>query len=201
MGDAAFARPTFTVREYYAFEEASLDRHEFFRGEIHAMAGGSPAHARLIGQATTEINLHLRGSGCYAAPSDQRIRAEEADLVAYPDVVVVCPQQAEFDSQNAATLLTPIYLVEILSASTENYDRTTKLEAYKRISKLAGVLIISQEIVRIEHHFRGDGGNWGCQTHFRRSDRVHLIQLGIEISVDEIYRDLDLPETTLELIP
>jgi Uma2 family endonuclease len=185
-------RRAYSRQEYYSFDEWSSNRNEYCCGEIFAMAGGSPTHAYLIGQTTTELNLRLRDSSCYAVPSDQRVRIEAEDMETYPDVVVLC-EDARFDPLNSHTLLEPRLLVEVLSPSTADYDRTVKLAAYQQIPTLTDYLIVWQDQICIEHHARSETA-WTMRRYQKRDDVMPVEGFAIEIPLAELYRRLDLPE-------
>lgn len=185
-------RPVYTLQEYYSLEKMANLRHEYWCGEIFMMAGASPIHVRIATQTATELNLRLRGSACYAGTSDQRVRIEAADLNTYPDVVVSC-EDARFDPLDSYTLLEPKLLVEVLSPSTSEYDRTTKLEAYKRISTLSDYLIVWPDKICIEHHVR-EGAGWAMRRYERRADVLPISSFNTELPLAEVYRRLDLPE-------
>lgn len=149
MGEAARIRPVFSVDDYLEYEVASPEKHEFVDGEILAIAGGSALHYRIVARITTALNVLLDNSLCEAVSADQRVRAGQQNDYFYPDVTVYCGD-AEFESRRAETLLTPLVLFEVLSPSTSQYDRTTKLQAYKSIRSLTDYVIIWQDMVRVE---------------------------------------------------
>jgi Uma2 family endonuclease len=190
MGHAQ-VRPLYSLQEYYSLEEEANFRHEYCGGEIYMMAGASPRHVRIATQIATSLNNRLADSSCYAGTSDQRLRIEAADLVTYPDVVVLC-EDANFDPLNSYTLLEPCLIVEVLSPSTGKYDQSTKLEAYKLIPTLSDYLIVWQDKICIEHHAR-EGENWTERRFQKRDDVVALASFAIELPLSEIYRRLDLP--------
>lgn len=197
MAQAARALTSWTLEDYYEYEENARDKHEYYRGQILAMAGASPQHGRLAGQIIEAFGSQLRDTQCFAVPSDQRVRAEEDDLVAYPDIVVYC-EDANFDPLNRYTLLGPRVLIEILSPSTGSFDRNAKREAYLKIPSLHDYLIVWQDMVRIEQYARRDG-EWQVRQHLRRADLVQIEPLELEIELSGIYRRLELPDGALNL--
>jgi Uma2 family endonuclease len=174
-----------TYPEYLAQELASDTKHEFLDGEIFAMAGGTPEHARLSSRVVGALLAQLRGRPCEAFSSDLRLRVLATGLATYPDVSVVCGR-FEQDPEDANTLINPVVLVEVLSDSSEAYDRGEKFAHYRRIPSLREYVLVSQRRPRIEVFRRNEDGNW---TLFEAdaSGSVQLVSIGCELSVDEVY--------------
>lgn len=182
-----------TLAEYLALEEKSPSRHEYHAGAIYDMAGGSPAHAQISFNVAVGIGKRLQGKRCRGASGDQRIRIEAADTEVYPDAVVVCPP-ARYAETDPHALTNPALIVEVLSPSTESYDRNGKFELYARIPELRDYLLISQERVLVEHFQRTeDGDGWLLRRFNQCEGVVRLENLEIEVPVAEIYDGLDLP--------
>jgi Uma2 family endonuclease len=186
--------PLQTRDEFYEYDARATEKHEFYQGLIYAIAGASPLHGRIVARIVTSLNSRLSHSSCEAVPADQKVRAQDDDLDAYPDVVVYC-DDAAFDPEHPHTLLEPLVLIEVLSPSTNRYDRNAKRDAYLKIPSLREYLVVWQDEIRIEHDFRVEGGNWQKREYHRRADSVRLGGLEIEFPVEEIYRRLDLPES------
>jgi Uma2 family endonuclease len=176
-----------TYAEYSAFEREATVKHEYLRGEVFAMAGGTFEHARLGVRITFLLTRELDGRPCRVFSSDLRVRVEATDLDTYPDASVVCaePQSAEAD---AHALINPTLLVEVLSDSTEAYDRGPKASHYRRIPSLKGYLMISQHEPRLELQLRQADGSWTL-LEAGAGERLELRPLGIGIDVDELYRE------------
>ena len=187
----------FTRAQYVQMENDSNVRHEYYRGEIYAMAGGSPTRARIIGQITTALNNLLRDTSCIAAPADQRVLVEAAEMNTYPDVAVYC-DEARFDELDRNALLEPLVLVEVLSPSTAQYDRNAKRDFYFQIPSLRDYLIVWQDQIRVQHYFRGATGAWEFTHYLNREARAVLVSFSIELPLSEIYRRLDLPDGVVE---
>ncbi|MCK6588750.1 MAG: Uma2 family endonuclease [Polyangiaceae bacterium] len=171
--------------EYLAQEQASETKHEFLSGEIFAMAGGTPEHARLSSRVIGALVAQLRGRPCEAFSSDLRVRVLATSLVTYPDVSVVCGR-FEQDPEDANTLVNPVVLVEVLSDSSEAYDRGEKFAHYRRIPSLQEYVLISQRKPRIEVFRRNEDGTW-MLFEAEASGSVKLASIGCELSVDEVY--------------
>jgi len=174
-----------TYPEYLAQEQASDTKHELLDGEIFAMAGGTPEHARLSSRVIGALLAQLRGRPCEAFSSDLRLRVLATGLATYPDVSVVYGR-FEQDPEDANTLVNPVVLVEVLSDSSEAYDRGEKFAHYRRIPSLREYVLVSQRKPRIEVFRRNEGGNWTL-FEAEASRSVQLVSIGCELSVDEVY--------------
>lgn len=176
----------YTYREYLALEDGANVRHEFFDGEIHAMADGTPEHAAVCANVSTALHVQLRGTGCRVHASDLRVRVLETGLVTYPDVTVVCAR-AELDPDNRLTVVNPTALVEVLSPSTAAYDRGEKLAKYQRIPSLREVVLVAHDERLVEVWHRDPSGAWSRRE--ARSGAIALEAIGCALDVDDVYRD------------
>jgi Uma2 family endonuclease len=176
-------RSQLTADEYLAWEQQQPVRHEFFRGEVFAMAGGSMRHNALCASVIEVLRVALRGR-CTVLTSDQRVVAMRRERYVYPDVSVVCgPAVAEPGRDDV--LINPAILVEVLSESTEQYDRGLKWEGYQRIESLTDYVLVSQAEPRIEHFRRDRSRTWLYQV-AGVGERLAL-SLGVELDVDAIF--------------
>lgn len=168
--------------EYLEWERAQATKHEYHCGEIFAMAGGSMRHNMLAISIASELRSALRERGCRVLSSDQRIGTPDERYV-YPDAVAVCgPIRTEPDAPDV--LVNPTIVVEVLSPSTEAYDRGDKWDAYQRSSSLTDYLLVSQTQVRIECFHREADGSW----RYRVLGAGETIELaGASVSLDAIY--------------
>jgi Uma2 family endonuclease len=180
---------SYTYREYLALEESANVKHEFFNGEIYAMAGGTPEHAALAAAIISSLVAALKGGTCRVYSSDLRVRVLATGLTTYPDVSVVCGE-LERDPDNQITVTNPTVLVEVLSDSTAAYDRGEKLEQYKQIDPLKAVVLFSQHSHRAELHVRS-GTRWHTEV-FTDNQSVPLTALGVELSLASVYADAGL---------
>jgi Uma2 family endonuclease len=181
-------RQHFSFAEYLALEEIAAVKHEFLGGHVWAMAGGSPAHAAVAANVIAALSAQLRERPCRVFTSDLRVRVLATGLGTYPDVSVVCGRH-EIDPADPRgnTVTNPVVLVEVLSPSTEEYDRGEKLAHYRRIPSLAEVVLIAHDERRLEV-WRRDGERWTVDV-FRAGERARLASLGCELAIDEVYRD------------
>lgn len=180
-------RHRYAFSDYVDLEEASNVRHEYFRGEIYAMAGGTPDHAALCLAFGAELRDKLRGGRCRAFGADLRIRVLACGLATYPDVSVVCGP-LERDPESRTTVTNPTVVVEVLSPSTEEYDRGDKFEIYKQLPSLKEYVLVSLREPLIQVWRRNEEAAW-LQEEAHAGGRVRLLSLGCEIAVDDVYRD------------
>jgi Uma2 family endonuclease len=175
-------RPTYA--DYLAAEEASAERHAFHDGEIFGMAGGTTLHALLANEAGALLRNALVGRPCAATSADQRIQID-ADNATYPDVAVLCPPlQRPPSDPNAVS--NPVALVEVLSPSTEAWDRGGKFALYATLASLRHYLLVAQDCWRVEHYRREDDGSWRLTVH-GPGDTVTLDTIDARFAVDELY--------------
>lgn len=173
--------------EYLRAEDASPIRHEYVRGRVFAMAGGTPEHGALAAAVIRELGVALHKKKCRVYSSDLRVRVQETDLATYPDATVVCGKlETAQDDPNAVT--NPTLLVEVLSDSTEAYDRGAKAAHYRRIPSLKEYVLVAQEEKRIEVYRRSPRGSWEL-FEARSGEGVELDSLGIRLDVDAVYEN------------
>jgi Uma2 family endonuclease len=180
-----------TLDEYLVLERASDVRHEYFAGVITAMAGASYRHNLIAGNIARSVGNQLAGRRCSVLPSDMRVRTIST-LYTYPDVTIVCGDP-EFSGAGEETLLNPVVVIEILSASTEAYDRGDKFEHYRSIPSLREYVLVAQDRMRVEHFERQAKGKWLLTTFRSAESPVVFPALEIEIPLAEIYAQVELP--------
>ena len=148
-----------TPEQYLDIERKAEYKSEYYRGEMFAMAGASLAHNTLVANLIGEFHGKLRAGPCRVLPSDMRVRVTSTGLYTYPDVVVVCGEPRVLDNQ-MDTLLNPSVLVEVLSPSTEDYDRGRKFEQYQSIESLREYLMLASDRVHADLYTRQPDGRW-----------------------------------------
>jgi len=175
-----------TAAEYLAFERAATTKHEYRGGEVVAMASASREHNLIVANLVAELRAALRGRPCETYPSDMRLRVTETGLYTYPDVVVVCGEP-QFEDAEVDTLLNPTLIVEVLSPSTEAYDRGDKFEQYRTLPSLREYLLVSQHRPHVERFIRQEGNTW-LLTETRGIDAtVRLEAIDCTLSLAEVY--------------
>jgi Uma2 family endonuclease len=186
-----------SLNEYLEREERSVTRHEFYRGQIFAMAGASPRHNRIAGNIFARLHQLLEGTNCEAFASDQRIRIEAVDLSTYPDVSVVC-DGLELSAGDVRAIINPRVIVEVLSKTTENYDRGPKFELYQHLDSLQEYLLVSQEDARIAQYARQDDGTWRYKLVVGVEATLEIESLNLRLPLAMIYRNVEFgPEEEL----
>jgi Uma2 family endonuclease len=173
-----------TFAEYLEIEEVARVRHEFFDGEIYAMAGGTPEHAAMAAAVTGVLARQLP-KPCRVYSSDLRVRVLATGLATYPDVTVLCGP-SERDPESTTHVTNPTLVVEILSRSTADYDRGEKLFHYQQIPSLVSVVLVDREGNRIEVWWRSPTGGWEV-ARYQPGDVVPLEPIGCSLLVDEVF--------------
>lgn len=177
----------YTYADYVALELSSTTKHEFLGGEIYAMAGGTEEHSALGAEMLRALGNAIGDRPCRAHTSDLRIYVEAVGLATFPDAAVICGPLEQHGPSPSATALNPSILVEVTSDSSEEYDTTTKLEAYRTIPSLREYIVVSHRERRITVHGRAEGGPWTTRVAIS-GGTVAVESLGLVLKVDEIYR-------------
>lgn len=175
-----------TPTEYLKIERTAEFRHEYFNGELFAMSGGSPQHSLIKMNVGGELRTHLKGRPCTAFDSDLRIRIAPTGLFTYPDLSVVCGE-LEFDDDQRDTVLNPTLLIEVLSDSTEAYDRGKKFEHYRRLASLREYVLISQNSPTVERYLRNPDETWTLTAAAGIENHIHLTSIDVVLSLAEVY--------------
>jgi Uma2 family endonuclease len=178
--------------EYVALAAASEDKLEFFDGKVYAMPRGRPRHNLITANVSAALTTRLRGSACRALSSDQRVYVAATGLFTYADVTVLCGPP-ELHPRHSDTILNPTVLVEVLSPSTEAYDRVEKFEHYKRIASLMEYVLVSQSEPRVDKLARGAPGAWVLTSYGGEGEpsALPIPCLGCEIPLAEIFEGAD----------
>jgi Uma2 family endonuclease len=185
----------FSYDEYLALEAESLEKHEYLQGEVLGMGGGTPTHAALASQVTLAIGPALRDGPCRLYSSDLRVCVEDTGLTTYPDLTVICgPLRPAPHDANAAT--NPTVLVEVLSPSTEAFDRGEKFAHYRQIPSLHDYVLVGSEVARVEVYHRLGDGSWRL-TMAETGASVRVESLGLDLAVDALYEGIELAPRSL----
>ncbi|MDC3979408.1 Uma2 family endonuclease [Polyangium jinanense] len=185
MGEAT--RKLVTFAEYIAFEESVEEKHEYRNGKIVAMPEKTLEHGLIAGHVSFSLGNQLEGQRCIIFGSQVRFRVLATGLATYPDVSVVC-DKLERDPEHQHTLTNPIVLVEVLSPSTEAYDRGDKFYDYKQIPTLKEYVLVSSERRRIEVFRRQADGSWSHHDTAKKGV-AELTSIGCKLDLDEVYRN------------
>lgn len=184
------SRHRHTWHDYLVLDQTSNIKLEYLDGEILAMAGGTPEHAALAMAVGVQLGQQLEGKGCRPYSSDLRIRVPATGLGTYPDLTIVCgPTQVDPEDRN--TVVNPTVLVEVLSDSTEAYDRGEKFEHYRQLPSLREYVLVSHREPLIEVFRRGEDGTW-TRTEARTHSTARIESIGCDLLVDRVYAGVDL---------
>ena len=188
------ARHYLTPEEYLAIERAAERKSEYFQGEMFALAGAGYAHNLLVSKLIRLLGPDADQRGCQILPSDMRVKISELGKYTYPDVTVTCGP-TELEDAHGDTLLNPAVIFEILSESTERYDRGTKFAHYQRLSSLRVYVLVAQDRERVEVYTRQDGGFWRYEAFEGPKALVTLEPPGTQFTLARLYEGvLTLPE-------
>lgn len=188
----SLAQPSFTPEEYLAMERKATHKSEYLNGHIFAMAGASLEHNQITFNMAAELGAQLRGTPCTAYVSDLRVKVAATGLHAYPDVVALCGE-AIFDDSVMDTLLNPEVIIEVLSESTEAYDRGEKFAHYRRLPTLTDYVLIAQDKLRVEHYVRQDR-QWVLSEADDWNGTIHLTSIGCRLALRDIYDKVNFPQ-------
>ena len=180
-----------TPEEYLALERKAMTKSEYLDGQMYAMSGASRVHNLICFNIGGEIRTQLKGRACEAYTNDMRVKVSAAGLYTYPDVLVVC-DEPRFEDGNVDTLLNPTALFEILSPTTEAYDRGEKFGYYRQLDSLQEYTLVSQDCMRVEHYLR-QREQWILTEHSCPDDVVHLDSINCDLPLREVYDKVKFP--------
>jgi len=178
--------PTYSPQQYLAIERDAKEKHEYLNGEIFALAGASERHNLITGNLFASIHAQTKGTPCKVYSSDMRIKVSGTGLYTYPDVVALCGE-AHFDDEQRDTLLNPNLIIEVISKSTEGYDRGEKFAHYRRIESLAEYLLISQDQYRIEQYVRQPDNQWLMSEVANLEESIELPSIKCKLLLSDVY--------------
>lgn len=175
-----------SIEDYLAAERRAETKSEYLDGEVFSMSGASLRHNRAVWNLAGSLYGQLRGRGCEAFVSDMRVRIPATDLFTYPDIAVVCGEP-RFDGSELDTLLNPTLLIEVLSPSTEGYDRGKKFAHYRTLESLREYVLVAQEEVRVELFTRREDGHWLLSEAGQLDETIPLAAIGCELRLADVY--------------
>ena len=181
-------------QEYLAKERLAEFRSEFYRGEMFAMAGASWEHTLAKDNLARETGIQLKSGPCRVLTSDMRVKVDATGLYTYPDIVVVC-DEPQFEDDEFDTLLNPRVIVEVLSDSTEQYDRGAKFAQYKQVPSIQEYILVVQGRPLVERHVRQPNGSWFPTVFNDLSQTFGFATIPVQVPLAEIYSGVKFPET------
>lgn len=188
---SAVPKRKLTEAEYLAIERDAEFKSEFYEGQMFAMAGVSRQHNRLQSNLGTEFGMRLKGTDCHPFTSDMRVKITASGLYTYPDFGIVFGQAHYEKIQGVDTLLNPRVVFEVLSETTERWDRDLKFQNYKLMPSLREYILLSQVRVQVEHRFRLEDDEWDRVTTFLASDELQLKSVDVRVPLADIYRGVE----------
>jgi Uma2 family endonuclease len=190
MAQPAFqTEPTSYVspEEYLRLEREAASRHEYLRGEVRAMAGAGYGHNLICANLTGELYSQLRGKGCSVVGSDQRLQIMSGSAFVYPDLTVVCGPPQFNEDQKPDTPLNPTLLVEVLSPTTSQYDRSEKFMLYRQVPSLRQYLTLDSSNIHAELHTLDELGRWVLTETRNLAAVLDLSSIGCQVPLAEVY--------------
>jgi Uma2 family endonuclease len=184
--------PQFTPDEYFAWEEQQEFKHEYIDGEVYAMSGGTTNHSEIASNFNFLLKAHLRGGNCRVLNSDARVSIQASNNYVYPDVSVTCDER---DRNNAQFISNPCLIVEVLSSSTEGYDRGKKFEMYRRSNSLREYVLVSTERVEIDLFRKDDRGEWKFIS-YAPGDMVELESINLTFPIEQLFEGIVFEATS-----
>ncbi|MEG4345088.1 Uma2 family endonuclease [Microcoleus sp. A003_D6] len=177
---------SFTPEEYFAWEEQQLERHELIDGRVYAMSGGTQNHSAIAINFLLLIRPHLRGNQCRVFNSDLKVNILNTRNYTYPDLSVTCDPR---DNSSPQYITYPCLIVEVLSDSTEAYDRGKKFDKYRRNPNLVDYVLVSSDEMAIDIYHKNDAGDWLILS-YRSGDRVELRSIGLSLAIEQFYEEI-----------
>lgn len=186
----AYDKKRYSIEEYLEMEQDSDIKHEYYRGEIFAMAGAKVVHNRIVSNALIGLGIKLKSSSCNPFNSDQRIHIPENTLFTYPDISIICGDINTLNN-DGWNVLNPTVLIELLSPSTKNYDKGEKFTLYRQISSLKEYILIDSENIFIEAFRINERNHWELEEYKNIQEVLSIKAINVSISINEIYEGVD----------
>jgi Uma2 family endonuclease len=186
----AYGKTRLTADEYLQFEKEAQEKYEFFRGEIFAMAGASPRHNQIFENLYLQLGFALKGKPCQPYGSDLRIHIPQNTLYNYPDISIIC-KDLMASSDESDSVIEPAIIIEILSESTQSYDRA-KFKHYRDIPTLKEYIIVDSESITVECFRLNKNNHWELEEYKSADQTLAILTLAINISLNQIYEGTKL---------
>jgi Uma2 family endonuclease len=184
--------PRLTPEEYFDWEEKQLEKHEYIDGQVYAMSGGTKNHSLISVRSIVLLSNHLESSGCEIGNSDLRVNIAGTSNYTYPDISVTCDDR---DKNTTQYITYPCLIIEVLSSSTESYDRGGKFRMYRTNPVLQDYLLISSTSIEMDLYRKNETGEWMI-INYKEGDLIELKSIDLSFPIEQIYRNLNLtPES------
>ena len=176
--------------DYLEEERKALTKSEYYKGEVFAMSGASKNHNAITAALIGELYAFLKGKSCNVYPSDLRVHNPENGLYTYPDITIACGKEAYLD-EKFDTLLNPTVIIEVLSPTTEEYDRGTKFKLYRSIPSLKNYVMISSMDLSAEVYTRMENNEWNLNMVKEKEGIIHISAIDFDLSLNEVYAQVE----------
>ncbi len=190
---SALPKKKLTVVEYLTIERKAQFKSEFFNGEMFAMAGATRKHNFIKENLIIELGGRLKGGPCRTVSSDQRVKVDRTGLFTYPDIVILCGP-GEYDPADEETLVNPVAIIEVLSPSTEKYDRGAKFRNYQQIPSLTEYVLVAQDEAVCERFVRLPDGSWALVSFVGLAATLALTSVPVQIALADVYAGVTFPD-------
>jgi Uma2 family endonuclease len=186
----AYSKREFSIEEYLEMENASAEKHEYYRGEIFAMSGAKSKHNIVTSNLHIHIGGLLKGKPCKPFGSDLRIHVEKNTLFTYPDISIICGELVSLNNDDI-NFLNPTVIIEVASPSTKKYDRETKFELYKDIPTFKEYILVDPLSISADTFFINGQGDWELREFRHLEQSIELNSIGISVSMKDVYEEID----------
>jgi len=187
----AYSKQKISIEEYLKLEETSIEKHEYYRGEIFAMAGAKVPHNEICVNLIAVLRNKLRGKSCRPYNGDQSIHVPSNTLFTYPDISIICGNIITLNDDNR-NALNPTVIIEVLSKSTKNYDRGEKFKLYRDIETLKEYILVDSESLHIEAFRLNENNHWELEEYNDANNFLEVKAINENILIAEIYEDVNI---------
>jgi Uma2 family endonuclease len=187
----AYDKHKVSIEEYLEMENASMEKHEYYKGEIFAMSGAKVPHNTIVGNFFIALGQKLKGKSCKPYGSDQRIHIQSNTLFTYPDISIICGEIITLNNDDY-NVLNPTVIVEVLSNSTKNYDRGEKFKLYRDIPTLREYILVDSETIHIEVFRLNENNHWELEEYDAAENFLSVKAIDEKIALSEIYEGLNI---------
>jgi len=187
----AYNKEKISIEAYLEMENASIEKHEYYKGEVFAMSGAKVSHNTISGNLFVTLSNKLKGKKCKPYNSDQRIHIQSNTLFTYPDISIICGEILTLNNDEY-NVLNPSAIIEVLSKSTKNYDRGEKFKLYREIPALQEYILADSESIHIEVFRLNKNKHWELEEYNSLEDRIHIKVIDEKILISEIYEGVNV---------
>ena len=187
----SYQKKFYSIQEYLEMEKDSIEKHEYYKGEIFAMAGAGSIHNIIFKNTLGNLFIALKGKGCQPYGSDMRIHIPENSLFTYPDISIICGDIIN-SGEDEDTATQPTVIIEILSPSTKNYDRGQKFMLYRAIPVLKEYILIDSESIHAEHFAINKEGLWQLKEHNNPEEKIIIESVNVQLMLQDVYEGTKL---------